>query len=125
MNLVTLIGAIIITFSLLTFGLGSITLQRFKLIGRSVLVFLSIGLVLDIVGISLMLKATPDPPFSLHAILHYFAAFIMVIYVSWVWKVYIKGGLNTRIKEDLHWFAKFAYGVWVIAYFVGSLLVIL
>ena len=124
MNLVTLIGAVIFTFSLLTYGLGSITLQRFKLIGRSVLVFLSMGFILDIAAIIFMLKGIPDRPFSLHAILHYFAALIMLIYVSWVWKVYLKGGLNTRIKEDLHWFAKFAYGVWVIVFLASSLLVI-
>jgi hypothetical protein len=124
MNPVTLIGAVIITFSLLTLGLGSITLQRFKLVSRSVLLFLTLGLILDIAAIVYMLKGTPDRPFTVHAILHYFAACIMLIFLVWVWRVYIKEGLNTRINERLHWFAKFAYGVWVIAYLTGSLLVI-
>jgi hypothetical protein len=124
MNPLTLIGAIILSFSLLTYGLGSITLQRFKLIGRSVLLFLSFGFILDIAAIVILLKGTPDYLFSVYAILHYFAALIMLIYVTWVWKVFFKGGLNTRINEGLHWFAKFAYGIWAIVYLVSSLLII-
>lgn len=124
MNPLTLIGALIFTFSLLTYGLGSITLQRFKLIGKSVLLFLSLGFILDIAGIVFMLKGTPNHPFGIHALLHYFVTSIMLIYLSWVWKVYIKGGVNTRVSEGLHWFAKFAYGIWVLAFLVSSLLVI-
>jgi hypothetical protein len=124
MNPLILIGSVILSFSLLTFGLGSITLQRFKLIGRSVLLFLSLGFILDITAIVIMLRGSPDYLFSVYAILHYFAGLLMLVYVTWVWKVFCKGGLNTRINEGLHWFGKFAYGIWVLAYFVSSLLII-
>jgi hypothetical protein len=124
MNPLTLIGAIILSFSLLTYGLGSITLQRFKLIGRSVLVFLSLGFILDIAAIILLSKGSPNYLFSVYALLHYFAGLIMLIYITWVWKVFFKEGLNTQINEGLHWFAKFAYGIWAIAYLVSSILII-
>lgn len=124
MNPHILIGSVILSLSLLSFGLGSITLQRFKVIGRSVLLFLSLGFVMDITAVVLMLNGSPDYLFSVYAVLHYFAALIMLIYVTWVWKVFIKGRLNIRISEGLHWFAKFAYGVWVIAYLVSSFLII-
>lgn len=124
MNPLTLIGAVIITFSLLSYGLGSITLQRFKLVGRSVIVFLTLGCILDFVAIICMLKGAPGSWFDVHAILHYFAFLVMFVFMVWVWKVYIKEGLNTRINEGLHWFTKFAYGVWVIAYMAGSIMVI-
>lgn len=124
MNPHILIGSVILSFSLLTIGLGSITLQRFKVIGRSVLLFLSLGFVMDIVAIFIMLKGSPNYLFSIYAILHYFAILIMLIYVIWVWKVFVEGGLDVRINKGLHWFARFAYGVWVIAYLGSSFLII-
>lgn len=124
MKIISLVGAFIITLALLSYGIGSISLQRFRLVSKSVLWFLSIGIILDIVATVCMIIGSQNTPFTLHGILGYSAFLTMLVHVILVWKVYINRGKNILINKPLQLYAKFAYGYWVIAYFTGSLLVI-
>jgi len=125
MKIISLIGAFLITFALLSYGVGSISLQRFREVSRGVLGFLSVGIVLDLVAITCMIIGSRNTPFTLHGLLGYSAFIVMLVDVILVWRVYLKEGLNARINRNLHLFAKLAYLWWVIAYITGSLLIIL
>lgn len=124
MNPISILGAFIITFALLFYGVGSITLQRFKLVSRIVFWFLLIGVVLDFTAIVCMIIGATQTPFSLHGILGYSAFSVMFVYFVLIARIFIKNGKNARINKPLERFAKFAYGWWVIAYFTGSLMVL-
>jgi len=124
MNPVTMAGAFIITFSLLSYGIGSITFQRFKQVSPAVLIFLSLGICLDLIAVVLMFIGSDNSAFRFHGLLGYSALLVMFIDVIWVWRVKIKKGWNTVASKKLLNYSKLAYTWWVIAYFTGSLIII-
>ncbi|MCY1722203.1 hypothetical protein OU798_17750 [Prolixibacteraceae bacterium Z1-6] len=124
MNPLAIVGAFIITFSLLAYGIGSISLIRFKIVGSIVLIFLSLGLVFDMAAIALMIVGARETSFTLHGLLGYSAYLVMLVASIGVWRVYFKHGIDSRITKPLLRYTKFAYLWWVIAYFTGSLIIL-
>lgn len=125
MKLISLVGAFIVTLALFSYGTGSLMLQRFRLVSKGVLWFLSIGILLDIAATVCMIIGSQNTPFTVHGFLGYTAFLVMLIDVIWIWSVYRKKGLNAEINKKLHTYSKLAYGYWVIAYITGSLLIII
>lgn len=124
MNSISLAGAFIITLSLLSYGIGSISLQRFKMVSPGVLWFLSIGVICDIIATILMIIGSKNTPFTLHGFLGYSALVGMLLDTIFVWRVYYKNRINALVSRSLHFYSKVAFGWWVIAYLTGSILVI-
>lgn len=124
MNPLSIIGAFIITLALLSYGVGSISVQRFRFVTPSVLFFLTLGVLLDFTAVTFMIIGATKSPFSLHGILGYTAMFTMVIDAFLIWRFYLKNGFDTEIEKNLITYTKVAYTWWIIAYFTGSLLVI-
>lgn len=124
MNILSIIGAFIITLAFLSYGIGSISVQRFKVVTPGVLIFISVGVVLDIVAVVFMISGSRNTPFSLHGFLGYSAILTMVIDLFFIWRSYHRNGWDSVISKPLITYSKFAYGWWVIAYITGSLLVI-
>lgn len=124
MSLLAITGAFIITLSLLMYGIGSIFIQRFGLITKTSIGFLVFGLIFDIVATILMIAGSCNSAFTLHGILGYSAFFMMLAYVIFVIRLYLKNGGEVIIDKKIEIYTKIAYGFWVIAYFTGSLIVI-
>ncbi len=124
MNILSIIGACVITFTLLSYGIGSISIIRFRLITRSVLIFLTLGLIFDIVAVSLMIAGSDNSPFNLHGIIGYTAILSMLINLILVWKEFKAKGINSKISSNVVQYTKYAYLWWLIVYFAGSLLII-
>ena len=124
MNPLAIVGAFIITLSLLAYGIGSITLIRFKTVGSIVLIFLTLGVIFDIAAIVLMITGARATPFTLHGLLGYSALLIMLIGTVGVWRIYFKYGIDKKINKNLLNYTKFAYVCWVLAYITGSLIVL-
>lgn len=124
MNPLSLIGAFVITLALLSYGIGSITVQRFKLVSRGVLFFLTLGVLLDFAAILFMISGSSKGMFTLHGILGYSATITMVIDVTLIWYSFMKNGLDSVIKNSILLYSKIAYAWWLIVYITGSLLVI-
>lgn len=124
MNPISITGAFIITLSLLFYGVGSITLQRFKMISPGVLWFLSIGLLLEIAAVICMIIGAQNMPFTLHVLLGYSALLVMSIDVVLVWRLFYREGKNAFAGKKLLIYSKIAYGWFLIAYLTGSMLVI-
>ncbi len=124
MNILSLIGALVITLSFLSYGIGSITLQRFKVLSPGILVFITIGVLLDIVAIAFMIAGAGKIKFSLHSILGFTATFTMMVNLLLVLRLYEQKGMRAGISRSLFNFSRIAYFWWVIAYLTGSLLVL-
>lgn len=124
MNPVSMAGAFVVTFALLSYGIGSITLQRFKIIAPGVLIFLTAGIILDILATALMIIGSQNTPFTIHGFLGYSALLAMLIDVVLVWRNRIKEGIDSAVGKKLLWYSKLAYGWWIIVYITGSVLVI-
>lgn len=125
MNPISMAGAFIVTLALLSYGIGSLSLQRFKTVSSLVLWFLTLGVVLDITATIFMIIGSQNTPFTLHGFLGYSALLAMLIDVIFIWRIYTKERLNATIGRKLQIYSRFAYGWWVVAYITGSLLVIL
>lgn len=124
MNPLSIVGAFIITLALLSYGIGSIAIQRFKIITPGVLTFLTLGVLLDIVAVTFMIIGSTKGVFTKHGILGYTATLTMVIDLFLIWRFYLENGFDKTIHKALLTYSKFAYAWWLIAYFTGSLLVI-
>ncbi len=124
MNILSIIGAFIITFALLSYGIGSISVMRFKIITRWVLIYISLGLLLDITAVGFMIAGSDNSPFNLHGIIGYTAILCMLVNVILLWKEFKEKGINSKISRNVIRYTKYAYLWWLIVYFTGSLLVI-
>jgi len=124
MNPLSIIGAFIITLALLSYGIGSISILRFKFVTPSVLIFLTLGIILDLTAVVFMIVGSSKGIFTLHGILGYSAIITMLLDTFFIWRFYLKNGFDVEISKNIVAFSKFAYSWWVIAYLTGSLLVI-
>lgn len=112
------------TLSFLAYGIGSVSLERFKIVGTIVLVFLSLGVFFDFIAIVLMLFGSKSNFFTLHAILGYSALFVMMVNAAWAWRVYLRDGIDAPIGIQLYRYTKFAYFWWVVSYLSGIVIII-
>lgn len=124
MNILSIIGAFIITIALLLYGIGSIAVQRFRQVTSGVLIFLTLGVLFDFVAVAFMIIGSTKGAFTYHGILGYSATLTMVIDMILVWRGYFKNGLDSMIKKSVILYSKFAYGWWLIAYITGSIIII-
>ncbi len=125
MSPVSIIGAFLITFAMLSFGYGINSFQRFKLISRGVLWFLFVGLILDILAIICMVPDISKVVFTVHGAVGLSALLVMVVAFAWAIHFYRTYDAETTVSKPLFLYVSIAYGWWVVAYFIGILLVIL
>jgi len=124
MNFLAVVGAFIITLALLSYGIGSIAVVRFKIVTPGVLIFLTLGVILDFVAVAFMIIGSGKGAFTLHGYLGYSAMLTMIINLILVWRWYLKKGFDTIISNWIILYSKIAYAWWLIVYITGSLLVI-
>ena len=124
MNPLSIVGAFLITLALLFYGISSIAAQRFKIITPSVLSFITLGVLTDLVAVTFMIIGSDKGVFTLHGILGYTATLTMIVDVGLMWQIYLKSGFDSVIKKPVLLYSKIAYAWWVIAYITGSLLVL-
>lgn len=124
MDILSIIGSFVIIFSLLSYGIGSISVIRFKQLTRAVLFFLTLGLILDVVAFSFMIAGSENSPFSRHGIIGYIAFLAMFVNVVILWKEYRVNGLDSIIPKNVVRYTKIAYLLWLIIYFAGSAMIL-
>lgn len=124
MNPLAIIGAFIITLSLLSYGIGIIAVLRFKIVTPGILIFLTMGVLLDIVAVTFMVIGSTKTIFTPHGILGYLAMLTMIINLILIWRAYLKKGFDSILDNSVILYSKIAYIWWLIAYITGSVLVI-
>jgi hypothetical protein len=125
MNAILIAGSVIVTLALTAYTVAIVTEQRKKIISRTVLFFLTLGISLDIIATVLMIAGSPNSPFTFHGFIGYSALTVMLIETFIVWRSYVRNGLNSMLSEVAHQYSRYAYAWWVIAYITGGLLVAL
>ena len=124
MNPLAIIGAFIVTIAFLSYGIGNIAVQRFKIVTPGVLIFLTLGVLMDFVAVTFMIIGSRKGAFTPHSILGYSAMFTMIINMILIWWWYLKNGFDSIINNSIILYSKIAYAWWIIAYIAGSILVI-
>lgn len=127
MSPVAVLGAFVMTLSFLAYGIGSITLERFKIVSSVVLIFFSVGLLFEISAIVMMSLGSSGLVRSisgLHSIIGSFALFMMLVNTVWVWSAYVNEGIDAKASSLLVSYTKVAYFIWVAAYLFGIIVLI-
>ena len=120
-----MIGATVVTLALISYSVGVIAEQKQKRIIKTVLIFITLGIVLDVTATICMIVGSSNTPFTFHGFLGYSALVAMLIDVIMIWKFYNKNGSDVDVPRSLHLYTLIAYLWWVIAYITGSALVMI
>ena len=122
MNTLSIAGAIIVTLALISYSIGIISEQLKRKIIPRVLVFITLGVVLDVTATLFMILGSKNSPFTAHGFIGYSALVVMLIELVRIWRVYNREGINGDVPKDLHLYSRVAYIWWVVAYITGSLI---
>lgn len=122
MKPILLAGSIIVTLALIAYSIGVITEQRTKVITWRTLIFLSIGLGLDITGTICMLIGSANSPFTYHGFIGYSALLAMFMDTLLMWRLKYKSGILASVPSTIHKYSLTAYAWWVFAYISGFLM---
>ena len=125
MKTISMIGATVVTLALISYSIGVITEQRKRKLVKAVLLFVTTGIILDIIATICMIIGSTNSPFTIHGFLGYSALVAMLIDVILIWKFYTQNGSEVIVPVRLHRYTLYAYLWWVIAYITGSMLVIM
>jgi len=118
-----IIAATIVTLALISYSAAIITEQRKKVVINSVLIFLSLGVLLDIASTTMMIIVSENSPFTLHGIMGYSSLALMLTDAVLLWRFRILQDSEKVVSRGLHLYSRIAYLLWVAAYITGSLLV--
>lgn len=122
MNTLSIIGATIVTLALISYSIGIISEQVKRKIIPRVLVFITLGVILDVTATIFMILGSQNSPFTIHGFIGYSALLVMLIELVRIWRTYNASGINAEVPKGLHLYSRVAYIWWVVAYITGSLL---
>lgn len=125
MNTFLQLGTSIVIFALAAYSIAIITEQRKKIINKTVLWFLTLGVCLDITATVFMVLGSSKGGFTLHGFIGYSSLLAMFIDAVLIWRRKAKNGINTEVPKALHLYSRYAYTWWVLAFLTGGLLVAL
>ncbi len=122
MNSLVLTGTIVVFFALASYSIAIITEQRKKQIIGRVLVFLTLGVLLDITATTFMILGSTKG-FTFHGFLGYTSLAGMFTDAVLIWRLKTKSGTGAAVPRWLHQYSRYAYIWWVLAFITGGLLV--
>jgi len=125
MNLLLRFGTSIVVLALAAYSVAIITEQRKKIISKTVLWFLTLGVLLDITATTFMILGSSKGGFTLHGFIGYSSLAAMFIDAVLIWRQKSKSGINSAVPKGLHLYSRYAYIWWVLAFITGGLLVAL
>ncbi|MCG6186547.1 hypothetical protein [Maribellus maritimus] len=123
MNLFLRFGTSIVILALLSYTVAIVTEQRKKRIDKTILIFLTLGVFLDITATAFMILGSSKGGFTLHGILGYSSLLAMFTDAVLIWRHKTKKGLHSLVPAKLHLYSRYAYLWWIIAFITGGLLV--
>lgn len=125
MKPLAIVAASIVTLALISYSIGIITEQRKKIVINRVLIFISIGVLLDITSTTMMILVSENSPFTLHGLLGYSSLSLMIIDAILLWRFRLKNEPGKEVSGAIHLYSRIAYIWWVLAYITGSLMVMM
>ncbi|MCP4310661.1 MAG: hypothetical protein GY790_05315 [Bacteroidetes bacterium] len=125
MKPLAMIAATVVTLALISYSIAIITEQRKRRVINLVLIFISLGVVLDIGATTMMIIVSENSPFTIHGILGYSSLTLMIIDSVLLWRFRFKNGNEEEVASPVHLYSRVAYIWWVAAYITGTLMVML
>jgi len=125
MKPVLVIGTSIVHLALIFYSIGIIIEQRKRRVTNQVLIYVTLGVIFDIVATACMILGSSRGILTLHGMVGYSGLIFMLIDCVWLWQFFMKNGPSTEVKRNLHLFSRVAYIWWIGAYITGALMVML
>ncbi|NQU85060.1 MAG: hypothetical protein HQ541_04805 [Mariniphaga sp.] len=125
MNTFLRLGTSIVVLALASYSIAIITEQHKKIINKTVLIFLTLGVCLDITATTFMILGSSKGGLTAHGILGYSSLIAMFIDAVLIWRQKSKTGINSPVPKGLHLYSRYAYIWWVLAFITGGVLVAL
>jgi hypothetical protein len=123
MNVYSLTGIITVQSALICYSIAIISEQRRRLVTKGVLVFLTSGVILDMIATTFMILGSGRGAFTLHGILGYSSLAGMFIDSVLIWRFYHQNSSGIKVTSGIHRYSLGAYLWWIAAYITGALLV--
>jgi EamA domain-containing membrane protein RarD len=124
MNIFLSYGTKIVILALIAYSVAILTEQKIHRVSNRVLIFISAGIVLDIVATVFMIIGSSNTPFTLHGFIGYSSLAAMLIDTVFIWKHRIASGQEVTVPKSLHLYSRYAYIWWILAFITGGLLVL-
>jgi hypothetical protein len=125
MKPLAIFAASVVTLAFISYSIAILTEQRKKLVINRVLIFLSMGVVLDISATIMMIIVSENSPFTIHGILGYSSLTLMLIDAVLLWRFRIRKGSGAIVSRGVHLYSRVAYIWWITAYITGTMLVMM
>ncbi|NVO19046.1 MAG: hypothetical protein HXX13_05065 [Bacteroidetes bacterium] len=124
MKPILIAGISIVNLALISYSVAIITQSRKKILSRTVLVFLSLGVVFDISATVCMVIGSGHF-ITVHGIIGYTSLIAMVSDTFISYSVAFKKGADTILSAKFLRNSKLAYFYWVLAYITGAMIVMM
>ncbi len=121
MNSILIKAVITVTIALLFYSLGVFIEQRTGQVSKKVLIFMTIGVILDMSSTALMIIGSRKIPITVHGFIGYSALIAMLIDTILIWRFWRKNGIS-HVSRSLNIYTRLAYAWWVIAYIAGAII---
>ena len=125
MNTLLKIGTSVVFLALTSYSIAIITEQTKKILSKRVLLFITLGVLLDITATVCMILGSSKGGLTLHGFIGYSSLLGMFIDAVLLWRLQLKSGTGTVVPRGIHLYSRYAYLWWVIAFITGGLLVAL
>ena len=125
MKPLAMFAATVVTLALISYSIAILTEQKKKLVINRVLLFLTLGVVLDISATIMMIIVSENSPFTIHGILGYSSLTLMLIDAILLWRFRIRKGAGEVVSRGVHLYSRIAYIWWVLAYITGTMMVMM
>lgn len=125
MKIYSMIGSMVVTLALVFYSIGFAKEQRHKLVTSRILLFFTIGVILDISATILMILGSTKGGLTFHGFIGYSSLLGMSIDTILLWRYNLKNGPQKPICRSLNIYTRCAYIWWVAAFITGGLLVAL
>jgi len=125
MKIYSMIGSMVVTVALIFYSVGFAKEQKRKQVTSRVLLFFTIGVLLDISATTLMILGSTKGMLTFHGFIGYSSLLGMSIDTILLWRYNLKNGSLQTVSKSLNAYTRCAYIWWVAAFITGGLLVAL
>ena len=125
MNKLLMVGTSVVFFALIFYTIGILTEQKHKKVLPRVLLFLTMGIIADIIATGFMIAGSSKGIFTLHGMIGYSSLLGMLIDNVLIWRLKMRSGMNSDVPDAIHIYSRYAWIWWVIAFITGGLLVVI
>lgn len=125
MKPILIAGTTIVNLALIAYSIGVFKQRKAKMLNKSVLTFLSLGVIFDITATICMVIGSSKGGLSFHGFIGYSSLLGMLIDIYFSYRKVAKNGIGVELSQKFNQNTTVAYLYWVAAYITGALIVAL